>query len=109
MARFDFQRFLAETGVSLTRLASHLRVAPSYLQAAAAGQGKLTGRDQEACRRLWRRLTKAVQLPLPFAESPHTFTRQHARQAARDRVLAAARPSRRKFPAAAGSAQSAML
>ncbi len=45
MARFDFPRFLAETGVTLTKLASYLRVAPTYLQAAAAGEGKLTTRD----------------------------------------------------------------
>jgi hypothetical protein len=94
MARFDFQRFLAETGVSLARLASYLRVAPAYLEAAAGGQGKLTGRDQDACRLLWRRLTKAVQLPLPFAEPPQTFTRQHARLAARARALEA-KPRRR--------------
>jgi hypothetical protein len=105
MARFDFQRFLAETGVSLTRLASYLRVAPSYLEAAAAGRGKLTGRDQEGCRLLWRRLTRAVQLSLPFAEPPRTFTREHARQAARARSISARRtPARRPGPA-----QGAML
>jgi hypothetical protein len=108
MSRFDLQRFLAETGVSLSKLASYLRVAPTYLQAAAAGEGRLTVRDQEACRILWRRLTKAVQLPLPFAESPRTFTREHARQAARERALAAARPHR-KPPAPGTSSQRAML
>jgi hypothetical protein len=108
MAGFDFQRFLAETGVSLTRLASYLRVAPTYLQAAAAGQGKLTGRDQAACRLLWRRLTKAVQLPLPFAEPAHTFTREHARRMARARAIAVT-PRRTAARRAARPAQDAML
>jgi hypothetical protein len=108
MAGFDFQRFLAETGVSLTRLASYLRVAPSYLQAAAAGQGKLTGRDQTACRVLWRRLTKAVQLPLPFAEPAHTFTREHARRMARARAIQA-QPRRTPARGAAARSQDAML
>jgi len=80
---FELQRFLGDTGVSLTRLASYLRVAPSYLEAAAAGQGRLTRRDQDACRLLWRRLSQAVQLPLPFAEPVETFTREHAHRAAR--------------------------
>ncbi len=95
MARFDLQRFLAETGVSVTRLASYLRVAPTYLEAAAVGEGKLTARDQAACRLLRRRLIQAVQLDLPFAEPRETFTRQHARRVARERALAApARPRR---------------
>jgi hypothetical protein len=107
MARFDFPRFLAETGVSLTKLASYLRVAPAYLQAAAAGQGKLTTRDQEACRLLRRRLIKAVQLDLPFAEPREVFTREHARRIARQRALApAARPRRQAAPTAS---QEAML
>jgi hypothetical protein len=107
MARFDFPRFLAETGVSLTRLASYLRVAPTYLQAAAAGEGKLTTRDQDACRLLRRRLTKAVQLDLPFAEPGETFTRAHARRLARQRALAPAPPARRK--ATRPQAQETML
>lgn len=108
MARFDFPRFLAETGVSLAKLASYLRVAPTYLQAAAAGEGKLTTRDQEACRLLRRRLTKAVQLDLPFAESRQTFTREHARRLARARALApASRPRRTR--AAQPMSQEAML
>jgi hypothetical protein len=76
--------------VSLTRLASYLRVAPSYLDAAVRGEGRLTGRDQAACRLLWRRLTKAKQLGLPFAEPPSTFTRTHGRQEARAKAKAAA-------------------
>lgn len=107
MARFDFQRFLAETGVGLTKLASHLRVAPTYLQAAAAGKGRLTPRDQEACRLLWRRLTRAVQLPLPFAEPPETFTRDHARRLARERATAAS--GGRRTRRLARSSQGAML
>ena len=83
MPRFDLQRFLGDTGVSVTRLASYLRVAPSYLEAAAAGQGRLTRRDQDACRLLWRRLTQAVQLSLPFAEPLEAFTREHAHRVAR--------------------------
>ncbi len=85
MARFNFQRFLAETGVSLARLAAHLRVAQSYLEAAAAGRERLTARDLAACRLLWRRLTQAEQLELPFAEPADTFTKQHARLLARAR------------------------
>ncbi len=109
MSRFDFQRFLAETGVSLGKLASYLRVAPTYLQAAAAGEGRLTTRDQEACRLLWRRLTRAVQLPLPFAESARTFTREHARQARRARAVAAARSSRAEASPAKTAPQRILL
>jgi hypothetical protein len=83
MPRFDLQRFLGETGVSLTGLASYLRVAPTYLEAALAGQERLTRRDQDACRLLWRRLTQAVQLKLPFAEPLEAFSREHAHRAAR--------------------------
>ena len=85
MARFNFQRFLSETGVSLARLAAYLRVAQSYLEAAAAGRERLTARDLAACRLLWRRLTQAVQIELPFAEPPETFMRGHARILARSR------------------------
>ncbi len=101
MARFDFPRFLAETGVSMMKLASYLRVAPSYLEAALRGEGRLTGRDQAACRVLWRRLTKAKQLALPFAESPATFTRRHGKEQARAKALAAAKRTRQAPPRAA--------
>ncbi len=101
MARFNFQQFLAETGVSLPRLAAYLRVAQSYLEAAAAGRERLTARDLTACRLLWRRLTQAEQLELPFAEPSDTFTKQHARLLARAR----SRPAKTAFkerPAPAG-------
>ena len=101
MARFSFQRFLSETGVSLARLAAYLRVAQSYLEAAAAGRERLTARDLAACRLLWRRLTQAVQLELPFAESPETFTQQHARLVARARSRAA-KAVMKERPAPAG-------
>jgi hypothetical protein len=83
MPRFDLQRFLAETGLSIAKLASHLQVAQTYLQKAAGGKADLTRRDREACRTLWRRLTQAAQIELPFAEPPETFTREHARRVAR--------------------------
>ena len=83
MPRFDLQRFLAETGLSIARLASYLQVAQTYLQEAAARKADLTRRDREACRTLWRRLTQAAQIELPFAEPPETFTREHARRVAR--------------------------
>ena len=65
MPRFNLQRFLAETGLSIARLASYLQVAQTYLQQAAAGKTDLTRRDREACRALWRRLTQATQIELP--------------------------------------------
>lgn len=83
MPRFDLQRFLAETGLSITRLASYLQVAQTYLRQVAAGKADLTRRDREACRTLLRRLTQAEQLELPFAEPASAFTRQHARLLAR--------------------------
>jgi hypothetical protein len=86
MPPFNLQRFLAETGLSIARLASYLQVAQTYLEGAAAGQADLTRRDREACRTLWRRLTQAVQIELPFAEPPSTFTREHARFLARSRA-----------------------
>jgi hypothetical protein len=100
LARFDLADFLAKTGTSLNRLASYLRVAPSYLEAALEGTGRLTTRDQQACRLLWRRLFRAKQLDLPFAESPDTFSRSHARERARARATkansrAATKPRRR--------------
>lgn len=90
MRRFDFQRFLADTGLSLAALASSLRVAQGYLQAAALGQDHLTPRDEESCRALWRRLTQGEQMELPFGEAPETFTRAHARDLARVRAGKAA-------------------
>jgi hypothetical protein len=86
VARFDFQEFLARTGLSLQRLASYLQVAQPYLEAAAAGQGRLTVRDQEACRQLWRRLFGGRQLELPFPEDPETLMRGYARRLARPRA-----------------------
>lgn len=100
MSRFDLGDFLEKTGFSLRRLATYLQVAPGYLEAARAGETRLTARDQAACRLLWRRLFKGKQLELPFAESRETFTRSHARslartQAAKPGAAASARPARR--------------
>jgi len=88
MPRFDLQRFLGETGLTIARLASRLQVAQTYLEKVVRGEAKLTSRDQEACRTLWKRLTQAKQMELPFAESAETFTRGHARALARARALA---------------------
>ncbi|HSB68593.1 MAG TPA: hypothetical protein VLH58_04905 [Candidatus Methylomirabilis sp.] len=111
MPRFNLQRFLGETGLSLARLASYLQVAQTYLREAAEGKVDLTRRDREACRTLWRRLTQAVQIELPFAEPPSTFTRGHARLVARSRAKtprgrptgAAARSERRPATRAASA------
>jgi hypothetical protein len=92
VARFDLREFLARTGVSLTRLASYLRVAPSYLESALDGSGRLTTRDQQACRLLLRRLFQAKQMDLPFAEPPQTFSKRHARDRARTAQKQASRP-----------------
>jgi len=94
MARFDLREFLARTGVSLTRLASYLRVAPSYLEAALDGTGRLTRRDEQACRLLVRRLFQAKQMDLPFAEPPRSFTKTHARDRARAAAKTGASPKR---------------
>ena len=83
LPRLDLAEFLAKTGINLARLASHLRVAPAYLEAALEGASRLTTRDQQACRLLWRRLFRAKQMELPFAEPPETFSRTHARNRAR--------------------------
>ena len=91
--RFDLTEFLAKTGFSVPRLASHLRVAPVYLEAVLAGQARLTGRDQTACRLLWRRLFRGKQMDLPFAEPIETFTRRHAQALARARGATADGPS----------------
>ena len=100
MSRFDLAGFLEKTGFSLRRLATYLQVAPGYLEAARTGEGRLTARDQAACRLLWRRLFQGNQLELPFAESLETFTRSHAQSLARARAAASgasakARPASR--------------
>jgi hypothetical protein len=84
--RLDLADFLQKTGFSLKRLATYLRVAPTYLEAALAGTARLTTRDQQACRLLWRRLFQAKQMQLPFAEPLESFTRTHARARARARA-----------------------
>jgi hypothetical protein len=86
VTRFDLADFLEKTGFSVRRLATYLQVAPGYLEAARTGDGRLTGRDQAACRLLWRRLFQGKQLELPFAESLDTFTRSHAQSLARARA-----------------------
>ena len=88
MTRFDLAEFLDKTGFSLRRLATYLQVAPGYLEAARAGEARLTARDQAACRLLWRRLFQGKQLELPFAEPIETFTRSHAQSLARARATA---------------------
>jgi len=99
MTPFNLQRFLGETGISLHRLATFLQVAESYLEAAVAGRGRLTRRDEDACRKLRRRLTRWKQLDLPFAESARTFSRDHARATARAEAKStAARTGRRRTP-----------
>jgi len=100
VSRFDLVDFLEKTGFSLRKLATYLQVAPGYLEAARAGEARLTARDQAACRLLWRRLFKGRQLELPFAEPIETFTRSHARSLARARAAESAagantRPARR--------------
>lgn len=103
MARFDLADFLNKTGLSLRRLATYLRVAPAYLEAARAGKARLTARDQAACRLLWRRLFRGKQLELPFAEPLETFTRRHARAQARARAAASrTRAQGRRSPRARG-------
>ncbi len=92
---FDLRRFLEQHGLSAGRLASALRVSERYVQAALTGEGELTARDREACQTLGRRLLggrAAEQLPLPFAEPPHTFSREFAQSRARQ----AARKGRKK-------------
>lgn len=96
MPGFDLPRFLDETGISLHKLATHLQVAESYLEAAAAGTARLTRRDETACRQLWRRLTRWKQLNLPFAEPIETFSREHSRAVVRARVKSAKKPLHRR-------------
>ncbi len=88
MTRFDLAAFLDKTGFNLRRLATYLQVAPAYLEAARAGEARLTARDQAACRLLWRRLFQGKQLDLPFAEPLETFTRRYAQTLARARAAA---------------------
>ena len=90
---FDLADYLRRTGFSLSRLATYLQVAPTYLEAAAAGGARLTARDQAKCRLLLRRLFQGKQLELPFIEPPGTFTRGHGRAIAR--AQAVSRPQRR--------------
>jgi hypothetical protein len=92
--RFDLADFLAKTGLNLRKLATYLQVAPAYLEAALAGEARLTARDQAACRLLWRRVFQGKQLQLPFAEPPKTFTRDHTRAMARARAMQGAAPSK---------------
>ena len=94
MPRFDLADFLHRTGFSLRKLATYLQVAPGYLEAALAGNARLTPRDRAACRLLWRRLFKGKQLELPFAEPLETFTRNHARALARVRATTSAADKR---------------
>ena len=98
MPRFDLKRFLAETGLTVVRLASFLQVSRDYLDTVVAGRADLTPRDQEACRLLRRRLSRTEQLPLPFAEPPETFTRLHARLLARARSRAPAKETAERVP-----------
>lgn len=113
MTRFNLAEFLEETGFSLRRLATYLQVAPGYLEAARAGEARLTARDQAACRLLWRRLFQGKQLELPFAEPIETFTRSHAQSLARARAAASTvaadyHPSpRSRLPRAAESRRTA--
>ncbi len=100
MPPFDLREFLERTGFSLPRLATYLQVAPTYLEAAAAGAVRLTIRDQAKCRLLWRRLFRGKQLELPFVEPLATFTRGHARAIAR--ANAAALPGKPRAPHPAG-------
>jgi len=112
VSRFDLVDFLEKTGFSLRKLATYLQVAPGYLEAARAGEARLTARDQAACRLLWRRLFKGRQLELPFAEPLQTLTRDRARSLARARAAesgaaANARPSRRARSLRASTARRA--
>ncbi len=102
--RFDLREFLARTGVSVARLASYLRVAPSYLESALNGTGRLTARDQQACRLLLRRLFQAKQMELPFAEPVRSFSKTAARERARSaarKKSAKSRPVRQRKSRAA--------
>ena len=112
MTRFELADFLEKTGFSVRRLATYLQVAPGYLEAVRTGEGRLTARDQAACRLLWRRLFQGKQLELPFAESLETFTRSHAQSLARAQAAASgasveARPSPRARSSRAATARGA--
>jgi hypothetical protein len=101
MKPFDLSRFLSEQGLTLAVLARHLRVSEGYLGTVLAGEEALGERDQVACLALAARLARerqairAVQIELPFGEPAVTFTRDYARQRARERVVADARPAPR--------------
>jgi hypothetical protein len=99
---FDLNRFLGEHALTPAMLARHLRVSELYLMTVMTGQEALSERDRAACLALAtriaraRRALRAVQIELPFAEPPETFTREFARLHARDRAATQARPTSRK-------------
>ena len=101
MKPFDLSRFLSQQGLTPAMLARHLRVSQAYLETVLAGEGALGDRDQFACLALEGRLARArhaeraVQIELPFGQAPETFTREYARQQARERSATQARPPRR--------------
>ncbi len=101
MKPFELSRFLSEQRLSPTVLARYLRVSEAYLETVLAGEEALRKRDQIACLALAARVARerqarrAVQIELPFAEPAVTFTRDYARQQARERVEALARPNAR--------------
>ena len=101
MKPFDLSRFLSEQGLSSAILARCLRVSEAYLGTVLAGEETLGKRDQVACLALAARLARkrhalrAVQIELPFGEAPLTFTRDYARQRARERAETNATPSPR--------------
>ena len=99
MKPFNLSRFLSEQGLSPAVLARHLRVSEAYLGAVLAGEEALGKRDQATCLALAARLARerqalrAVQIELPFGEPAVTFTRDYARQRARERAAPHARSS----------------
>ena len=101
MKPFNLSRFLSEQGLSPTVLARHLRVSEAYLGTVLAGEEALGERDQVACLALAARLARerqalrAVQIELPFGDPAVTFTRDYARQRARERVETHAGPTPR--------------
>ena len=102
MKPLDLGRFLSEQGLTPAMLALHLRVSEAYLETVLAGKEALGERDQAACLALKARLARArhalraVQIELPFGEAPETFTREYARQQARERTAIQGRPARRR-------------
>jgi len=102
MKPLDLGRFLSEQGLTPAMLARHLRVSQAYLETVLAGEGALGDRDQTACLALGarharaRHALRAVQIELPFGQPLETFTREYARQQARERTATQGRPPRRK-------------